>query len=715
MPIRNSDIRLIDGNITSTAKEVKEYLSHIGFKVEQEKIKQSKVVIETSNQQRSVIKLYLSTSPQIIRWHLEQKSDEQVQIEIECDLFKKFKLFYYTCFCTLLIGCTFLLLLGFSVTSSNKIIEFYSSAKLLTTGLFFYILSVAFFFKMNAFSVQAGIFLKNFYTTLTTKGFVNEILIQDNINFPELKKSAVLFLLPVVSELAFIIIENFEGNYRIPVSLYGLFLYGLVFLIVVLIVLVIIMTWRPAISKRFIFLVVGVEMCLPFAVYTNVPIVFVNFVSDNIGDAKFIIERLENPSEIEVENLQRAFFNIPELKKDVYNVILMIPSFLFFVLFITFLFLKSTISLPIKVARNLNRFKSIHKESLYYKALESGNSSILFNSVVFILWQLITVANIIGVFFAFSIFENALIKTNLVFKSVFVDQFFYNIKIISSILLSIDYHFYNEMIFQRMIMLLYSLPAILIVFFVLRKNIKSMMERYSLLKKKSNHHEKIEKQLAEKVKGICKFINIQTPIIRVIDSPNIDAKTKYLDFPIFKNILVIPEGTWNELYDNEDELDALLAHEIWHIKKHTFLRRLLCVLSDYSLFGNGFLAMFQNSYRIEKEADEFAVRWLIENHQEKNKAVSFLRSLLERIEEVNWKNVFLQPKDAFNFSMLKEDSYRDGLVKRYDNSSKVERIKINLKLLYQMYFGEEILSYFHPSINQRIAWIQEKYGTHETN
>jgi len=32
-----------------------------------------------------------------------------------------------------------------------------------------------------------------------------------------------------------------------------------------------------------------------------------------------------------------------------------------------------------------------------------------------------------------------------------------------------------------------------------------------------------------------------------------------------------------------------------------------------------------------------------------------------------------------------------------------------------MYFGEEIISYFHPSINQRMAWVEEKYGKNKTN
>ncbi|HEC66927.1 MAG TPA: hypothetical protein ENI23_16755 [bacterium] len=198
-----------------------------------------------------------------------------------------------------------------------------------------------------------------------------------------------------------------------------------------------------------------------------------------------------------------------------------------------------------------------------------------------------------------------------------------------------------------------------------------------------------------------------------MDSPNIIAETKYLGFPIFKNILIVSEGAWNELDNKEDELDILLAHEIWHIKKHTLIRRILCFLSDYSLFGNGFLALLQNSFQIEKEADDFAIKWIVKKHQDKDRAIGLLKSLLESIEVTNWKNTIFQPGVSFNFSMFKKDSCRNDFLKIFNKSSRIQKAKINLKLLQQMYFGEEIQSYFHPSNSQRVDWVQEKYGTDE--
>jgi len=194
-----------------------------------------------------------------------------------------------------------------------------------------------------------------------------------------------------------------------------------------------------------------------------------------------------------------------------------------------------------------------------------------------------------------------------------------------------------------------------------------------------------------------------------VQKPNISG------FQFLKNIFTISEGAWNELKDIEEELEILIAHELWHIKKHTLKRKILCFLSDYSLFGNGFLALLQNSYQVEQEADNFAVKWVTNKYQNKMRAIGALKSLLERIEEVSWKNTIFRVGSSLNFAMFKENSCRVDFLKIFNELSWVQKAKINIKLFYQIYFGEEIQSYFHPSVNQRIAWTQEKYDANGTN
>lgn len=714
MPIRKSDIRLIDGNITSATEVIREYLSHVDFKVDQEKIKQNNAEIKVSNTQRSILKLYFSNSPQIVHWHLKQKSGNKVQIEVKSDLFPQFRIFYYAIIGFLLTGFS----LFFTSTSSFKYksINLLQQFDLLSFSSFNILIAVSFLVLVFIFYLKLintapyEVFLSRFYEILNKRNFTNEVALQSGFGFPDLLK--VPLLLALFISIALLSSKlNISGiNKHLP---HYLFLSTLFITTFVLIILFFIMVSRPSIAIRVIFILTGFGLCVPIALFSNAPTAL-SYPGDiqKKFESYFEIRKIHN--DIEIPKYLQEEESI-KTRKFVQKVSIFYISACVLLFLIASVFFINIIRLPIHIVKDLKRFLLAQPDSDYYQALRPENSFYLFNFVIVLLWSMISAANILGLYFSFSIFERVVFSTNFWFESELARMFYANTQITFVVLTQSKFSSSITLLFHRMIMLIYSVPMIMIFILVLGKNLKSMLERYSLLKKQSGKYERIKKHLAEKIKKICEFVDIRVPIIRVVDSPDINATTQYLGLPIFRNVLVVSKGAWDELNDKEDEFDVLLAHEIWHIKKHTLVRRILCFISDYSLFGNGFLAVLQNSYRIEKEADEFAVRWLIKNYQEKNKAVSFLRSLLERIEEVNWKNVFLQPSDAFNFSMLKEDSYRDGLVKAYDNSSKVERIKINLKLLYQMYFGEEILSYFHPSIDQRIAWIQEKYGTEEAN
>jgi hypothetical protein len=129
MAIRRSDIRLIDGDVTTVAGAIRKYLSSVNFKIEQEQVGQNRADIKACNLQRSFLKLYLSNSPQIVYWQLIQKNAKQVQIEITGALFEKFRVFYYIFLTLFLTGFDVFAVLGMTYTSTNKMLEFMSSAK----------------------------------------------------------------------------------------------------------------------------------------------------------------------------------------------------------------------------------------------------------------------------------------------------------------------------------------------------------------------------------------------------------------------------------------------------------------------------------------------------------------------------------------------------------------------------------------------------------
>jgi hypothetical protein len=514
----------------------------------------------------------------------------------------------------------------------------------------------------------------------------------------------------------FILTISFSKTYNplnnMPLPHYS-FLSGAIIIALALIALAFIMAYRSSLATRVVFILIGIGICVPIAMYSNAPVAL-SFPGDIRQKLEHIIDMEDILSSENKTHKSLRYEKIKYSTKYVQKISLFYVSVCALLLLIIFVLFICILQVPVRIVRDLKRFSYTQPDSSYYQALHSNKMSYLFNFIVIFLWAIISAINILGLFFSFSIFERAILSMNFIFKSELAKLFYDNTQVTFIILMQskLGNHIF---LIHRMFMLLYSIPMIILFFLVIGKNIKSFIEEYSLLKNHPGKHKRIENYLKEVVKDICKTANISIPVIRVTNSSDLNPRTIYLGFPFYKNILIVPKGVWLELHNIEEELNALLAHEIWHIKKHTLTRKFLCFLSDYSFFGNGFLALLQNSYQVEKEADDFAIRWLLEKHQNKYNVVHSLRSLLERIDEIIWRNTLLQSSNSYNFAKLKDPLYRDEILTKYDSAQKIERLKINLRILYQMYFGNVILSYFHPSNEQRISWAEEKYGTSETN
>jgi len=201
------------------------------------------------------------------------------------------------------------------------------------------------------------------------------------------------------------------------------------------------------------------------------------------------------------------------------------------------------------------------------------------------------------------------------------------------------------------------------------------------------------------------------PVIRITESDYIEAETEYLGFPFYRNMLKISDAALNELHGKEGELEALLAHEMWHLKKHTLKWKVLNFLSDYTLFGSGFLAVLHNSYELEKEADAFAKRWLETKLEYEKKASLIICSLLD-VMEAHTGNVELQSlisslTGSLRLGERQKGDDRQEIIKAYDRSGKISKLWINITLVFKMYFEEQIVSYLHPPTKQRKAWINE--------
>lgn len=555
----------------------------------------------------------------------------------------------------------------------------------------------AFVFYLKASQSSASEnFLFRLYETISQKTGTKEITIQSALGFPDLWNGLFVFIFYFLIVLVFM-------DHKLPgiERLYPFYLFGVcaLLLIGIFIILLIVMIARPAIAARVVFVLIGFGLCVPVAIYTNAPIElsFAGDIQSKMGK-KLGIEQ-HNFQELKSNTKKPLIRNLRRISWYYLlccGLILSVSAILFIVVS----------KIPMRILKDYDKFFSSHPDSDYYKALQPQKKSRLFHLLVILLWLLISMFNLLGLYWSLSIFEKNIFDTNSFFPSELATMLFENIKTVLMIVMISDAEISTILIVHKLIMLAYSLPAILIFLFVLRKNIQSAWTSFALLQKPSKENTDQENYLTKKVKDICRFANVKLPVIRIVDTKDIDAKTKYLGFPIYRNTLIVSKKMIEELQGHDDEMDALLAHEIGHMKQHNFTRRLLCLFSDYSLFGNGFLALLQNSFQMEKEADEFSIQWLSQKYSGKKRASDILQSLLERIEEIQWKNKFFTA-GVLRFSMSRNDDYRRELINVFDNSSMLKKIKINLQLMSQMYFGEEIISYFHPPIIERISWIQK--------
>lgn len=162
--------------------------------------------------------------------------------------------------------------------------EFYFSAKLISIGIAFLLLAGFYIFKSLNFSSSFGIFKDNFYSSLSTKGFKDEIIIKDNSISPELWKTVFLFGISVVVDFWFMGIKDIVLSDSI-------LFYGLATLASILIVLLVVLVRRSTVSPKMTFLLVGFELCVFLAVYMNGPIFILDEISILLNDAEYLIGR----------------------------------------------------------------------------------------------------------------------------------------------------------------------------------------------------------------------------------------------------------------------------------------------------------------------------------------------------------------------------------------------------------------------------------------
>ena len=684
--LKSSDIRIVEGDFNIIIDHLEQYLETVNFEVTEKKLQKSECFLVAENRNKSFFKLFWTAIPQITNWRLEKKTANEIKVEAKVASFRPFKYYFYGIFIYLLFWAHMFFIIALSIKKDTFL---YFKTYSIFLGL---VIFASCFFLYFVRTKPYAIFFDTYYNTLKSLLFKKEQTIQLHSMSPEIIPGTTIFILFAIA--IFISISDFK--------IAGNMLLGGIFLFIITISLLGVILIYEEKTVRTIFLLNAIYICVPLTVYSNLPMVGLSakpvfkIVNEVVKKNNELEKRLkENP-----EIAQKMCSEIREIKQEIYKI--SVFSYVFFLIIIVVIWavLLSALALPIEILRRIGKFNTNYKESLYFRAMKSENTINPFNCCIIGIWILLGAANLSGLYLSFAVLFKTFGFHNFIIKSQFADLFFDG----SSMMLS--YIFPDNMNINRLhtfLMLAYSIPMLFFYSLVVIKNIKSTLQIKLVLK--SNQNAGILSDLMPKMEKICQNCKLRLPIIKIIDSVSATEGASYLGFPFFRNLLIIRKQTVEILSHKDYALEAYLAHEIFHLKKHTLGWKILCLLSDFTLFGNGFLTILHSSYNVELEADAFAVKWLKQHDMPPTALITALQSQ-EQLEEQEVLGTLLSNLNFIH--SIENEEYRETIIMQADNSGRLKKMLINLKLLYQMYFGNYITSYIHPGNDYRIEQIEER-------
>ncbi|MDD5670240.1 MAG: hypothetical protein PHN49_01235 [Candidatus Omnitrophica bacterium] len=246
------------------------------------------------------------------------------------------------------------------------------------------------------------------------------------------------------------------------------------------------------------------------------------------------------------------------------------------------------------------------------------------------------------------------------------------------LLLAVCFHVTRMLPADKIIVFMFAIP---IIGFWLVLAYRKIKEAAYFMKLRNSSA--VPAWLADKLGSLCVFSGIEEPSIVIDEENSIAANIKFI-FPL-GIVMRLTRKAIDEL--GRDELEALLAHEIFHVKRHGLPFAILNFLSEWTVFGGGFLTLSQNSKDMEYDADTFALEWLGRNGKTKD----VLISLLDKVSIVNSIGGLAYSQSAMSFVGSGHDKGNQSIHKFID----------------QLFFGDIILSYVHPTINERIERIMK--------
>ncbi|GEM_PF-2529187 len=608
--------------------------------------------------------------PQIVLWNVS-KEDALIRIETSFDLTEK-SADSITQLWGMLNGALFLSL--FILYHIGKINAHLTFSELSWFCLLFapFLIGLS-FYSIRLISASQYLEFKNsFYSGISNLIGKKETVLSEGINFPAMPEVFLSLSLVLLQFVIFIFMSAKSGSGFIS----SLEKPALLFLLLCFVMLWLIL-FKPRAGIRVSICLTGLIAGSVLSVYCLIPF-FSTFIFSFTSKIRIALESSVSRAEI----LQMPYGTMSEGIRGNFLAATIIYGLLLAVVIIFFWLL---LQLPSWLIKKRQWLRTANKKSQFYHSLGSGAEFRIFNFSVIALWLLCLIAIVPGIYFALSNLELALLGKSHFLGNIFTQLMAKNVAIMAEYI-SFKHNVAIPVSFvSRVMLFLYAIPIIAIIAVIVFRKIKEttgiLLARISDLRQKE--------QLHNIVKSISSYAGVRTPVIAVKNS-NLIAGFAVGLLP-FCNAIVLTRKAVESL--KEDELEALVAHEIAHLKRHSFVFGFLNFLSEWTLFGKGFLAVLLDTKRIEFEADDFSLEWL----RRKGFSKEAMVSLLNKTMAINAMSRYLavsRPLFAFD-ETGNEDMGGDKMT-----------FGKKLSLLYEVYFGDFMISYIHPSIEERIRRIE---------
>jgi len=638
--------------------------------------------------------------PQVVEWEVFGLDGDKTRVEIRIGLHDNFRFWFWCIFIGLLSLFLLSIKLGLLIESgSSQIMNSYFGNFQPEVSPYIYLFSIIillFNFLLVGKTVHSStgysLFIDRFMEFLKEdmKAFRRQI-IRSACEYPD---NFGIVVASVITIVFFIFI--WSSNHDLFIGSGGIFRLLFLVLLFIAVLLAFVMSKNHGFTERLKFVSVGLITTLSFAVIYNIP--YINSLSaDTNVTYQMVIKFNEYVKENSFKEMNREDINrlnrlarIIILGKFIGNII---------AFSIALLLLIQSPKLAINILREKREYFVRATDVSNYKAaldFRGFSKSFYFFTVSF--WLFLSLAIYWGVYVTLSVFEYNLLQTNYVFlyqagKRFCEDQyatFFY--------LLHPQISKATVMMISRLSIFIYISPLLYIFYRICKKRVNGYLNDMRELKT----HARVGDDNINKILSICRRISdkleMGTPPVVIISSKAFFVVTKTVGISHIKSYILISEQCTRL---KNAELEGILAHELYHIKYHSTIWHVLNLLSDFTLFGNGFLVVLINSYQNELKSDAFAVEYLKENNMGVSNYIDALRIMTISKSLYEVKDIGLKIVDKTKNIKKEIDARKRSLL---------NRIKNRIEILIGFYFGNEIISYIHPTLEERIEIIKTLSG-----